>query len=198
MDVARTRLFCAEHLDTLDSRSNLAGVLRDQGRYDDAEAEHQAVLEARTRLFGAEHLDTLSRRAQLATTSPTGRNSWRKPTGVTSDQIISDRPATNLPERRGLAGVVSAAVRCRAGDLSAARTCASRTIPARATAPRSASAARWLPVHERPLTGPSPLRGRSMPIIHMECPPHSDKVSLPNGHGSDAGRRNVSIMPALP
>ena len=56
----------AEHPDTLTSRSNLALVLWDLGRHEEAEAEHRAVLEARTRTLGAEHPDTLTSWSNLA------------------------------------------------------------------------------------------------------------------------------------
>ena len=56
----------AEHPDTLASRNNLAEVLHDLGRLEDAEAEHRAVLEIRTRILGAEHPDTLASRNYLA------------------------------------------------------------------------------------------------------------------------------------
>ena len=56
----------AEHPDTLTSRSNLALVLWDLGRHEEAEAEHRAVLQARTRILGAEHPDTLTSRSNLA------------------------------------------------------------------------------------------------------------------------------------
>ena len=55
-----------EHRDTLTSRDNLAVVLRDLGRLEEAEAEHRAVLEARTRVLGADHPDTLTSRHNLA------------------------------------------------------------------------------------------------------------------------------------
>src|ERR1700722_16314322 len=56
----------AEHPDTLTSRSNLALVLCDLGRHEEAEAEHRAVLEARTRTLGVEHPDTLTSWSNLA------------------------------------------------------------------------------------------------------------------------------------
>ncbi|WP_433616901.1 tetratricopeptide repeat protein [Dactylosporangium sp. CA-139114] len=51
---------------TMASRSKLASVLYDQGRYAEAETEHRTVLEARTRVLGPEHRDTLVSRANLA------------------------------------------------------------------------------------------------------------------------------------
>jgi tetratricopeptide (TPR) repeat protein len=56
----------AEHPDTLTSRSNLALVLWDLGRLEEAEAEHRAVLDTRTRILGAEHPNTLTSRSNLA------------------------------------------------------------------------------------------------------------------------------------
>jgi hypothetical protein len=50
----------------LGSRNNLALVLQDLGRLEEAEAEHRAVLEARVRLLGAEHPHTLTSRNNLA------------------------------------------------------------------------------------------------------------------------------------
>ena len=54
------------HPSTLTSRSNLALVLRDLGRLDEAEAEHRAVLETRTRVLGPDHPSTLNSRGNLA------------------------------------------------------------------------------------------------------------------------------------
>jgi tetratricopeptide (TPR) repeat protein len=56
----------AEHPDTLTSRGNLALVLWDLGRHEQAEAEHRAVLDTRTRTLGAQHPDTLTSRNNLA------------------------------------------------------------------------------------------------------------------------------------
>lgn len=56
----------AEHPDTLTSRSNLAFVLRELGRPEEAEAEHRAVLAALTRVLGAEHPYTQASRNNLA------------------------------------------------------------------------------------------------------------------------------------
>ena len=47
-------------------RSNLALVLRDLGRLEEAEAEHRAVLEIRRWGLGEEHPDTLTSRNNLA------------------------------------------------------------------------------------------------------------------------------------
>ncbi|GAA3037106.1 hypothetical protein Aglo01_03070 [Actinokineospora globicatena] len=54
-----------EHPDTLTSRDNLAQALAAMGRYDEAEAENRAVLEAFTRVLGSEHPYTLSSRENL-------------------------------------------------------------------------------------------------------------------------------------
>jgi Flp pilus assembly protein TadD len=50
----------------LTSRNNLATVLRDLGRLEEAEVEHRAVLEIRRRVLGEEHPDTLTSRNNLA------------------------------------------------------------------------------------------------------------------------------------
>ena len=61
-----TRVLEPDHPDTLTSRSNLAHILYECGRPDDAEAEHRAVLETRTRVLGPDHPDTLSSRSNLS------------------------------------------------------------------------------------------------------------------------------------
>jgi hypothetical protein len=50
----------------LGTRHNLASVLQDQGRWDEAEAEYRAVLAARQRVLGDRHPDTLGTRHALA------------------------------------------------------------------------------------------------------------------------------------
>ncbi len=55
-----------DHPDTLASLSNLALVLHDLGRLEEAEAEDRAVAEARQRVLGPEHPDTLASRGNLA------------------------------------------------------------------------------------------------------------------------------------
>jgi tetratricopeptide (TPR) repeat protein len=55
-----------DHPDTLSSRSNLALVVHDLGRLDEAAAEDRAVLAARQRVLGADHPDTLASRSNLA------------------------------------------------------------------------------------------------------------------------------------
>ena len=56
-----------EHPDTLTSRSNLATVLGDLGRLEEAETENRAVLEIWRRMLGEEHPNTLASRSNLAT-----------------------------------------------------------------------------------------------------------------------------------
>jgi tetratricopeptide (TPR) repeat protein len=56
-----------EHPDTLTSRDNLASVLRDLGRLEEAETEHRTVLEISQRVLGAKHPTTLISRDNLAT-----------------------------------------------------------------------------------------------------------------------------------
>jgi hypothetical protein len=64
----RQRGMGEDHPDTLQSQSNLAGVLRLQGQLDDAQFLEECIVESRERLLGAEHLDTLAARANLAAT----------------------------------------------------------------------------------------------------------------------------------
>jgi tetratricopeptide (TPR) repeat protein len=64
----RQRGMGEDHPDTLISKSNLAGVLRQQGRLDEAQFLEECIVEARERLLGPEHLDTLAARANLAAT----------------------------------------------------------------------------------------------------------------------------------
>lgn len=64
----RQRGLGEDHVDTLVSKSNLAGVLRLQGQLDEAQFLEESVIEARERLLGQEHLDTLAARASLAAT----------------------------------------------------------------------------------------------------------------------------------
>ena len=54
------------HPDTLTSRSNLAYVLYELGRLEEAETENRAVLDAMTRVLGPDHPDTLTSRSNLA------------------------------------------------------------------------------------------------------------------------------------
>jgi hypothetical protein len=50
----------AQHPDTLTSVSNLASVLRYQGRYDEAEMLNRRALEGREKELGSQHPDTLT------------------------------------------------------------------------------------------------------------------------------------------
>jgi tetratricopeptide (TPR) repeat protein len=54
------------HPDTLATRHNLANVLAEQGRYDQAAAEYRAVLTARIQMLGAQHPHTMNTRHGLA------------------------------------------------------------------------------------------------------------------------------------
>lgn len=64
----RQRDLGEDHVDTLVSKSNLAGLLRLQGQLDEAQFLEESVIAARERLLGPEHLDTLAARASLAAT----------------------------------------------------------------------------------------------------------------------------------
>ncbi len=55
-----------EHPDTVTTRDNLALVLHDLGRLDEAEAEIRAVLEIRQRALGPDHPDIIGSRSNLA------------------------------------------------------------------------------------------------------------------------------------
>jgi hypothetical protein len=52
--------------DTLTSVGNLASVLRNQGKYEEAEAMNRRALEMREKVLGKEHPDTLTSMSQLA------------------------------------------------------------------------------------------------------------------------------------
>jgi len=54
------------HLDTITSMNNLAGVMREQGKYEDAEVMHQQALAAREMILGKEHPDTITSMNNLA------------------------------------------------------------------------------------------------------------------------------------
>lgn len=64
----RQRAMGDDHLDTLTSKGNLAGVLRLQGQLDEAQFLEEGVIAARERMLGPEHPDTLAARANLAAT----------------------------------------------------------------------------------------------------------------------------------
>jgi tetratricopeptide (TPR) repeat protein len=111
-----------EHPDTLASRNDLAGVLRDLGRLEEAEAEHRAVLETRTRVLGAEHPDTLASRNDLAgVLRDRGRleeaEAEHRAEFETRSRVLGlDHPAT-LASRGNLAAVLRA--RGRLGEAEA-------------------------------------------------------------------------------
>jgi hypothetical protein len=63
---ARTRVLGAEHVDTLESRYELAGYLGGLGEYAEAASVLREVIAARTRVLGAEHVDTLKSLEGLA------------------------------------------------------------------------------------------------------------------------------------
>jgi hypothetical protein len=54
------------HLSTLTSINNLVGVLRDQGKYEQAEEIHRQVLRLRETVLGKEYPDTLTSMNNLA------------------------------------------------------------------------------------------------------------------------------------
>ncbi|OBT95198.2 hypothetical protein VE01_07633 [Pseudogymnoascus verrucosus] len=64
--VVRERELGVNHLDTLTSVSDLAILLRRQGRYEEAESMIQRALEGRERELGVNHLDTLTSVSNLA------------------------------------------------------------------------------------------------------------------------------------
>ena len=55
-----------EHPDTLTSMNNLANVLSDQGKYEEAEEMHRQVLAVKETVLGKEHPDTLTSMNNLA------------------------------------------------------------------------------------------------------------------------------------
>ena len=54
------------HANTLSSKNNLATVLQEQGKWQEAEEMHREVLEARRQVLGESHADTLGSRNNLA------------------------------------------------------------------------------------------------------------------------------------
>ena len=54
-----------EHPDTLASVNNLAGLLRKQGRYEEAEPLYRRALKGCEEVFGEEHPHTLATRDNL-------------------------------------------------------------------------------------------------------------------------------------
>lgn len=64
----RQRGLGEDHAETLASKINLAGALRQLGRLDEALFLDECIVDTRQRTLGAEHCDTLSARASLAAT----------------------------------------------------------------------------------------------------------------------------------
>jgi tetratricopeptide (TPR) repeat protein len=65
--LVKTReVFGAEHPDTLTSISDLASVLRNQGKYEAAEERNRRALAGREKVLGVEHPDTLTSVSDLA------------------------------------------------------------------------------------------------------------------------------------
>lgn len=64
----RQRGLGEDHADTLSSKSNLAVVLRMQGKLDEAQFLEECIVEDRERQQGADHPDTLAAKANLAAT----------------------------------------------------------------------------------------------------------------------------------
>src|SRR5205807_581456 len=62
----REKVLGPEHPDTLFTRNNLAGVLDDQGKYAEAEAQDRELIKIEERVMGPEHPDTLWSRNNLA------------------------------------------------------------------------------------------------------------------------------------
>lgn len=63
---ARLHVMGPEHPNALSSHADLALVLREMGRLQEAEAQHRIALDTRIRLLGPEHPDTLSSRSSFA------------------------------------------------------------------------------------------------------------------------------------
>jgi hypothetical protein len=57
-----------EHLYTLTNMNNLASVLSDQGKYEQAEEMHRQALRLRETVLGNEHPSTLTSMANLTST----------------------------------------------------------------------------------------------------------------------------------
>jgi hypothetical protein len=62
----RRRILGEEHLDTVTAMSNLANMLSDQGKLEEAAAMKMEVLGKRRRILDEEHLDTISAMNNLA------------------------------------------------------------------------------------------------------------------------------------
>ena len=56
----REKVLGNEHPDTLTSINNLASVLQDQGKYDEAEQMNRRALDGREKALGKEHPSTLT------------------------------------------------------------------------------------------------------------------------------------------
>ena len=63
----QVRMLGIDHPDTLASRNNLATVLRDLGRPEEAAAEYRVVLDTQTQALGTDHPAALASRNNLAT-----------------------------------------------------------------------------------------------------------------------------------
>lgn len=63
---ARLNVMSPEHPNTLSGHADLALVLCEMGRLQEAEAQHRIALDTRIRLLGSEHPDTLSSRSSFA------------------------------------------------------------------------------------------------------------------------------------
>ena len=64
---AKQRMLGAEHPETLIGVGNLASTYAEQGRYDEAQALFERVLEPMQRVLGVEHPRTLISMSNLAT-----------------------------------------------------------------------------------------------------------------------------------
>src|SRR5206468_1813174 len=62
----REKILGKEHPDTLTSVSDIALVLRDQGKYEEAEAMNRRALDGEEKVLGKEHPDTLTSVSTLA------------------------------------------------------------------------------------------------------------------------------------
>src|ERR1700727_2561557 len=62
----REEVLGKEHPETITSVSNLASVLQDQGKYQEAEVLYRQALEGREKMLGKEHPETLVSISKLA------------------------------------------------------------------------------------------------------------------------------------
>jgi tetratricopeptide (TPR) repeat protein len=108
----REKMLGREHPSTLESRSNLAAVLSDQGKYEAAEEANRQVLEVSEKVLGKEHPDTLTSRSNLALVlSRQGKyeaaeEATRQVLEVREKVLGKEHPDT-LTSRSNLAGVLS-------------------------------------------------------------------------------------------